>query len=281
VTDSTDQVALREKPGFWLPGRLALRGMQMGTATILLTLIGPFGTFTDLTLPWRGLYWTIAMLCGFMILEPVIYRVLHLAFRRNWHWPSALTISILVAALPLTAAILLLESLMRQPPGWGFVPVATYYFYVLTITILVGGVPTLWELYRHGLLTPYPPQPTLPAASPERTPSTSEPPGNRLLNRLPAERRGGILALSMEDHYVRVFTDAGESLILLRLSDAMTEVRDVQGLQIHRSHWVANQAVSRTERLSDGRLRVHLVNGLTLPVSRTFVRAVREMTKGP
>ena len=79
----------------------------------------------------------------------------------------------------------------------------------------------------------------------------------------------------MEDHYVRVFTDVGESLILLRLSDAMAEVRDVPGLQIHCSHWVAAHAVERTERLSDGRLRVHLVNGLTLPVSRTFVRAVR------
>jgi DNA-binding LytR/AlgR family response regulator len=69
-------------------------------------------------------------------------------------------------------------------------------------------------------------------------------------------------------------------LILLRLSDAMAEVRDVRGLQIHRSHWVATHAVDRIERLSDGRLRVHLVNGLTLPVSRTFVRAVREAGLG-
>ncbi len=167
MTDSTDQVALREKPGFWLPGRLALRGMQISAATILLTLIGPFGTFTDLTLPWRGLYWTIAMLCGFTILEPTIYRVLHLAFRRNWHWPSALTISILATAVPLTAAILLLETGMRHSPGWGFVTIVTYYFYVLTITILVGGVPTVWELYRHGVLTPPPPQPPLPPASDE------------------------------------------------------------------------------------------------------------------
>ena len=280
MTDSTDPVAPREKPGFWVPGRLALRGMQISAATILLTLIGPFGTFTDLTLPWRGLYWTVAMLCGFTILEPTIYRVLHLAFRRNWHWPSALTISILAAAVPLTAAILLLETFMRHSPGWGFVTVATYYFYVLTITILVGGVPTVWELYRHGVLTPPPPQPPLPPASDERTPGTSEPPGNRLLNRLALERRGAILALSMEDHYVRVFTDAGESLILLRLSDAMAEVQDVPGLQIHRSHWVAARAVDRTERLSDGRLRVHLVNGLTLPVSRTFARAVREAGLG-
>jgi len=254
--------------------------MQMSTATILLTLIGPFGTFTDLTLPWRGLYWAVAMLCGFTILEPTIYRVLHRAFRRNWHWPSALTISILVAAVPLTAAIMLLETGMRQSPGWGFVTVATYYFYVLTITILVGGIPTLWELYRHGLLTPFPPQSTFPAAPAERTPSNSEPAGNRLLSRLALERRGEILALSMEDHYVRVFTDAGESLILLRLSDAMAEVQDVPGLQIHRSHWVATRAVNRTERLTDGRIRLHLINGLTLPVSRTFARAVREAGLG-
>jgi hypothetical protein len=280
VTDSTAQAASREKPGFWVPGRLALRGMQMAVATILLTLIGPFGTFTDLTLPWRGLYWAIAILCGFIILEPTIYRVLHLAFRRNWHWPSALTVSVLAAALPLTAAVLVLETLMRRPPEWEFVSVVYYYFHVLTITIVVGGLPTLWELYRHGVLTPLPPQSTLPAATEERTPGTSEPPGNRLLNRLALERRGGILALSMEDHYVRIFTDAGESLILLRLSDAMAEVRDVRGLQIHRSHWVAAHAVDRTERLSDGRLRVHLVNGLTLPVSRTFARAVREAGLG-
>ena len=38
--------------------------------------------------------------------------------------------------------------------------------------------------------------------------------------------------------------------------------------------------MDRTERLSDGRLRVHLVNGLTLPVSRTFARAVREAGLG-
>jgi hypothetical protein len=216
------------------------------------------------------------MLCGFAILEPTIYRVLHLAFRRNWHWPSALTISVLVAALPLTAAILVLETLMRQPPGSGIVPIATYYFYVLTITILVGGVPTLWELYRYGVLTPRQPEPAIPPASAERTPTASEPPGSRLLNRLPTERRGRILALSMEDHYVRVFTDAGDTLILLRLSDAMAEVQDVSGLQIHRSHWVALAAVDRAERLPDGRIRLHLVNGLALPVSRTFARAVRE-----
>lgn len=80
----------------------------------------------------------------------------------------------------------------------------------------------------------------------------------------------------MEDHYVRVFTDAGESLVLLRLSDAIAEVQEVPGLQIHRSHWIARAAVARMERLPDGRLRLHLVNGSVLPVSRTFAKQVRE-----
>lgn len=283
MTDSNAQAAPREKPGFRAPGRLALRGMQMAVATVLLTLIGPFGTFTDLTLPWRGLYWIVAMLCGFTILEPVIYRVLHLAFRRNWHWPSALALSILAAAVPLTAAILALESVMRQPPGWGIVSAATYYCYVLTLTVVVGGVPTAWELYRHGVLTPRLPEPPRQAEADERTPGTPgapAAPGARLLNRLSPERRGEILALSMEDHYVRVFTGTGESLVLLRLSDAMAEVQGVPGLQIHRSHWVASSAVDRVERLAEGRLRVHLVNGLALPVSRTFARAVREAGLG-
>ena len=84
----------------------------------------------------------------------------------------------------------------------------------------------------------------------------------------------------MEDHYVRIFTGAGESLVLLRLSDAMAEVQDVPGLQIHRSHWVASSAVDRVERLAEGRLRVHLVNKLPPPVSRTFARAVREAGLG-
>ena len=155
---------------------------------------------------------------------------------------------------------------------------------MLTITVLVGGVPTaVGTVPPRCADAPLCREPPRPAVAEERTPGTSggpATPGTRLLNRLSPERRGEILALSMEDHYVRVFTDAGESLVLLRLSDAMAEVQDVPGLQIHRSHWVASSAVDRTERWRDGRLRVHLVNGLTLPVSRTFARAVREAGLG-
>ncbi|UEM20573.1 LytTR family transcriptional regulator [Skermanella mucosa] len=251
--------------------RLALRGSQVLASTVLLTLLGPFGTYTDLDAGTRFIYWGLAMLAGFVLVEDMIFRALQVASVRNFPWPASLAGGILVAAVPMTAVVLALEAGFRQPFATDPGSLATLYAYVLSITVLVGGVPIFLELHRHGLLAPVQPVEAPAAVS---APAAAEP--ARLLDRLPAARRGALLALSMEDHYVRVFTDAGDCLLLLRLSDAMVETGGTPGLRIHRSHWVATAAVTRLERLPDGRLRLHLVNGLVLPVSRSYAKAVRE-----
>ena len=51
--------------------------------------------------------------------------------------------------------------------------------------------------------------------------------------RIPVETRGPLIALSVQDHYVEVRT-ARNTLLLMRLSDAMQEARAADGLQIHR-----------------------------------------------
>ena len=79
----------------------------------------------------------------------------------------------------------------------------------------------------------------------------------------------------VEDHYVDIVTDKGKTLVLMRLADAMREAAAIPGLQIHRSHWVARDAVVRTQR-ADGKLSLELSNGLRLPVSRGFLPAVKE-----
>lgn len=93
-----------------------------------------------------------------------------------------------------------------------------------------------------------------------------------LMERVRAERRGPILALEAEGHYLRVHTDAGSDLILYRLSDALLEVATEDGAQVHRSWWVAARA------LSDQRHRDHLqlCNGVEIPVSRSFRVAARQ-----
>ncbi len=81
------------------------------------------------------------------------------------------------------------------------------------------------------------------------------------------------LALEAQDHYVRVHEMHGSKLVLKRLSDAVAEVSDVEGLQIHRGWWVASAAVAGTF-VENGKRWVQLANGLKVPVSRTRTRTV-------
>ena len=74
-----------------------------------------------------------------------------------------------------------------------------------------------------------------------------------LLARLSARSRAKLLHLHMQDHYVEVNTAAGSELLLLRFRDALREVEDVNGLQVHRSHWVARDAIAGVERRGGGR----------------------------
>jgi hypothetical protein len=96
----------------------------------------------------------------------------------------------------------------------------------------------------------------------------------RFLDRLPPRLGRELLCLQMEDHYVRAHTAAGSDLILIPLHQAAAELEGLEGLQVHRSWWVARRAVVAVER--DGRsVRLRLCNGVTAPVSRRAVAALK------
>lgn len=98
----------------------------------------------------------------------------------------------------------------------------------------------------------------------------------RFPDRLPPKLRGAaIRAVQAEDHYLRIHTDRGSDLILMRLADALAELEGLEGAQTHRSWWVARDAVREVAR-GDGRAVLTLDGGLTAPVSRRYARALRE-----
>jgi hypothetical protein len=108
---------------------------------------------------------------------------------------------------------------------------------------------------------------TVTAASPD-------PP--KFLERLPVRLRGGeIYAVEAEDHYLRIHTSVGSDLILMRLSDAIAELEGIEGAQTHRSWWVAKSALADVKK-GDGRAVLKLKDGAEAPVSRTYLRALRE-----
>jgi hypothetical protein len=92
--------------------------------------------------------------------------------------------------------------------------------------------------------------------------------------RLPTYRGREIVALRAEDHYVRVYTPLGSHLVLTRFSDALSELGGKDGVRVHRSWWVARQAIVRA--CGHGRKRrLQLVTGLEAPVARGAIAELK------
>ncbi|MFD3263294.1 LytTR family DNA-binding domain-containing protein [Phenylobacterium ferrooxidans] len=98
----------------------------------------------------------------------------------------------------------------------------------------------------------------------------------KFLERLPLKLRGAeIWAVEAQDHYLRLHTSKGQDLILMRLADAVAELAGIEGAQVHRSWWVARDAVADARR-GDGRATLTLKDGSEVPVSRTYAKLIRE-----
>nr|WP_309761017.1 LytTR family DNA-binding domain-containing protein [Agrobacterium pusense] len=95
-----------------------------------------------------------------------------------------------------------------------------------------------------------------------------------LLERLPPQKRGELLRLSVQDHYTQIVTTRGQQLVLLRFADALKELGHTAGLQVHRSHWIAD-ADFISLRKQTGRLHIIARDGTEIPVSRSYTAAVQ------
>ena len=84
-----------------------------------------------------------------------------------------------------------------------------------------------------------------------------------------------VLALGAEEHYVRVLTSDRSELVYGRFRDVVAEMPEAAGLQVHRSWWVAEDAVVAARR-GARRYELELLNGTTVPVSDRFTQRVRE-----
>lgn len=109
-------------------------------------------------------------------------------------------------------------------------------------------------------------EPDVPALSPDEAEFWSQ---------VPSALGHDLVALSAEQHYVRVFTTKGDTLILFAFRRAVAAVERFDGVQIHRSHWVRLAQVVEVAGTSRD-LRCRLSNGQVLPVSRGNVAPLRE-----
>jgi hypothetical protein len=99
------------------------------------------------------------------------------------------------------------------------------------------------------------------------TRDAADAPGFLAASRLP---HGAVtLAIKAEEHYIRIWSASGTDMIRYRFSDAVRELADQDGAQVHRSWWISWDAV-RNCRHRGRALELVLDNGLEVPVSLAY-----------
>ena len=242
-----------------LINRTLLRGLFVAVAAgLLLAVSGAFGS-GNMPLFQRLIYWigmlVLGGICGHMCGQ-VVTRYLDPDIRP---WLASLALTLCITG-PLTVLVWAMTGLFFQGR---LLPVAALFNFLLPVLLITAALSLLNVfLGRERPIETH-------AAAPDAAPA-------RFLDRLPPRLRGArLIAVQAEDHYLRLHTDRGSDLILMRLADALVELEGLEGAQTHRSWWVARDAVASVTR-GDGRAALTLEGGLTAPVSRRYARALRE-----
>ncbi|MBL4660312.1 MAG: LytTR family transcriptional regulator [Alcanivoracaceae bacterium] len=100
-------------------------------------------------------------------------------------------------------------------------------------------------------------------------------PGQSFINRLPTELGENLICFVMEDHYLLAYTNKGNHMILMRMKDALIELKNYNGMQVHRSYWIAIDAVANVKKQSRKTI-LTMKNGIEIPVSRKYLVAIKE-----
>ncbi len=233
-------------------------------AGVVLAALGPFDSYQLGDFADRLAYWLPATLIGYAIFRPTGALILWLARRMAFPLWSAILGSVLLAAIPGTIAIAMFGGY-----DWGKLLPATALFPLYVNVALVGAlIMAVFVLLQRPVAAPA--EQGAPVAAPSSAVS-AQPPEPAFLDRLPPGFPQPLVALEMEDHYVRAHGQNGRSeLVLLRMRDAVAELAGMEGERVHRSWWVARAAVTGKRR--DGRnLVLTLDGGLQAPVARDRV----------
>ncbi len=223
---------------------------------LFLAKVAPFGT-AEVPAPARHLYWQMAMVGGGVIaalIEPF------LAARLSGR-PRLFAVAQLAAMTPpISAWVALLPVMLfgsRASPGHVLLMMPD----VLTINVAVVVLAWLTRKALNRQDAPRPvPEGLAPAALRAKLP--------------PRLARARLVAVEAEDHYLRIRTEAGSTLVLMRLGDALEALSGMDGYRTHRSWWVARTAVEAV-RWKGGRGALTLSDGSSAPVSRTYAAALK------
>jgi len=90
--------------------------------------------------------------------------------------------------------------------------------------------------------------------------------------------RESLLRVQAQEHYVHVTTCLGNELVLYQFGQALIDLEDQPGFQVHRSFWVATENVLGWMK-DNSSIKLKLKFGEVVPVSRRFEEKVKNEFK--
>jgi hypothetical protein len=222
-------------------------------AAMLMIIVGAFGT-GQMPLAMRAGFWGV--LLGWNILKWQIWFALLVHHPDDWPRASAMGAVVLNLPLPLEIALTLRLFGIVSAPG-----VAQTWAEAIAISMIVFLVLIIAGVRRRVSTTR------------ATAPTVIVPDG--LLARAGIVDPAALQAIEAEDHYCRLHLAGGRSLLILhRFGDALKEVANLDGAQVHRGAWVSAKDVAGAER--DGRRWLLLLaGGARIPVSARFTKIAR------
>ncbi len=246
--------------GGWKAWRIGRSGpAEFAALSVMGLFLAAFSAFeSERNAFWVSLlYWQAAMLGGGVIaslIEPPLHRLMT-------GRPRLFAVSQAIAMTPPIAVWIWVLSNLFEDRGWRLDLFALLIVPVFNVNVAV--VILAWLLRG--------------ALAPRHRPASPDAPPPELRAKLPPRlARARLIAVEAEDHYLRIHTDAGSDLIHMSLSSALAALKDRDGLQVHRSWWVARRAVEAA-RWRKGRGVLTLTGGIEAPVSESRAAAVRAL----
>jgi len=208
----------------------------------------------------RIAFWILVMCIGAVavsVIEPLVFSRL----LKGYHPALQISLIALMISLPITIFIVGLNT------GFSFVWPAGHWGSQFVSVIIISVIISIGRYFIFQFLGRV--NETKQAIENARNAT------DNFLERLPIKYRSAFLyAVSSEGHYLRVHTDRGSPLILMRISDAIRELSSAKGLQVHRSWWIAHDGIDDIKR-ENGRRLVVLKNNEIAPVSRRYIPALK------
>lgn len=224
----------------------------------ILTVAAPFSTGEQFSTVQLFFYWGGIAVSTHFCTEFVLLIVLNALTKAGKSVMTARVIASLAAAFTAALVVLFINTVVIGVDELNWKPLV---FLGISCMLIALAISTIFFIIDDSLAQ-------------VKASVNNDPANSAFYQRLSKPLGNDVISLQAQDHYVDVRTTLGNELVLIRLSDAIKELGEDNGIQVHRSWWVTHQHVVKQKRI-DGKLHLVLSDASVAPVSRTYSASVK------